>query len=86
MKTKVRKIGNSAGILLAKSILEQCAIAETDNVKLSVVDAKIIIEKLETHPREGWEEQLIKANAQQDNEKFFDDHLENDFDKNDWTW
>lgn len=86
METRIRKIGNSSGILLSKGILEQCQIAEDDSVELSVVNSKIIIEKSQKHPREGWEEQLMRANACQDNERFVDDDLENDFDRDEWTW
>lgn len=83
MKTKVRKIGNSKGIILAKSILEQCAI--TDEVKVSVVDSKIVIEAVQTHPRDGWEEQLIKAGSLQDDENKIED-FGNEFDAKEWTW
>ena len=83
MITKVRKIGNSSGILLAKSILEQCSI--TDEVRISVVDSKIVIEAVKAHPRDGWEEQLIKAGSLQDDEKFFED-FGNEFDEKEWTW
>lgn len=82
MKTKIRKIGNSFGIIISKKILEQIDV--TDEVSLTVKDSKIIIEAAKSKPRKDWEEKLLKANSSQDNEslEFFD----NDFDKTDWTW
>ena len=83
MKIKVRKIGNSSGIILSKSILEQCAI--TDEVRVSVIDSKIVIEAVQTHPRDDWEEQLIKAGSLQDDENKIED-FGNEFDEKEWTW
>lgn len=82
MKTKVRKIGNSFGIIISKKILEQVDVK--NEVSLSIKDSKIIIEAVKTNPRENWEEMLLKANSLDDKEvlKYF----ENDFDKSEWTW
>jgi len=82
MKTKVRKIGNSFGIIIRKKILDQVDI--TDEVSLSVKDSKIIIEAIKSKPRKNWEEMLLKANSSQDEEAL--EYFDNDFDKTEWTW
>lgn len=82
MKTKVRKIGNSFGIIIGKKILDQVDI--TDEVSLSVKDSKIIIEAIKSKPRKNWEEMLSKANSSQDEEAL--EYFDNDFDKTEWTW
>ncbi|SEG64837.1 AbrB/MazE/SpoVT family DNA-binding domain-containing protein [Sphingobacterium lactis] len=82
MKTKVRKIGNSYGIIIGKHILDQLQV--TDEVSLSVQDSKIIIEAVKTKHRENWEEMLLKANSLKDEEVL--EYLDNDFDKTEWTW
>lgn len=82
MITKVRKIGNSYGVLLNKKLMEQINIK--DEVSLSVMDNKIIIEPISS-PREGWEEMFLQAGSLDDNEKFFE-NVENQFDKEEWTW
>lgn len=82
MKTKVRKIGNSFGIIIGKKILDQVDI--TDEVSLSVKDSKIIIEAIKSKPRKNWEEMLLKANSSQDEEAL--EYFDNDFDKTEWTW
>ncbi|MCL1654915.1 hypothetical protein M2T28_20025 [Elizabethkingia miricola] len=82
MKTKVRKIGNSFGIIIGKKLLEQAEVKE--EVSLSIEDSKIIIEAVKSNPRAGWEEMLLKAKSLEDKE-FLED-FENEFDKTEWTW
>lgn len=82
MKTKVRKIGNSFGIIIGRKILNQVAVDK--EVSLTVEDSKIIIEAVKSNPRENWEEMLLKANSLEDKELLED--FENEFDKTEWTW
>lgn len=83
MKTKVRKIGNSFGIIIGRKILDQVAV--DNEVSLTVEDSKIIIEAVKSNnPREHWEEMLLKANSLEDKELLED--FENEFDKSEWTW
>ena len=82
MKTKIRKIGNSFGIIIGKQILDQLHV--TDEVSLIVKDSKIIIEAVKPKHRENWEEMLLKANSLTDKEVL--DYFDNDFDKTEWTW
>ena len=83
MKTKLRKIGNSSGIILSKRILEQLNIEEEDELKLAVKDGKILIEKISA-TRENWEHQFLNAGSLQDT-----DHemtFSTEFDEKEWTW
>jgi antitoxin MazE len=50
MKIKVRKIGNSVGVLLPKAIVDQCSIK--DEVNLEVKGDTIIIQPVPTQPRQ----------------------------------
>lgn len=78
MITKVRKIGNSYGVLLNKKLMEQINIK--DEVSLSIMDNKIIIEPISSNPREGWEKMFLQAGSLDDNEIFFE-NIETQFDK-----
>lgn len=83
MKTKLRKIGNSSGIILSKRILEQLDIEENDELKLAVEDGKILIEKV-SEGRANWKEQFLQAGSLTDH-----DHemtFSNQFDEEEWTW
>jgi len=83
MIVKIRKIGNSAGVILSKAILDQCSIS--DEVSLEVNDNKIIIHPVPVNPRRGWEEQFLKAGSLDDKEMLIGD-FENSFDNDEWTW
>ncbi|MGV3600137.1 MAG: AbrB/MazE/SpoVT family DNA-binding domain-containing protein [Dyadobacter fermentans] len=86
MLTKIRRIGNSQGILLSKAMLDQVDIEEYVNVE--VKGNAIMIFPASANPREGWAEQFRLANeneapAEDQNGM---DHLPNAFDDSEWTW
>lgn len=83
MISRIRKIGNSTGILLSKSIIEQCQIK--DEVSIEVKDNSIIITPIGKKPREGWEEQFKVANSLADKENLMG-NVNNAFDEDEWTW
>lgn len=82
MKTKIRKIGNSLGIIIGRKILEQIDV--TDEVSLTVKDSNIIIEAVKSKPRKDWEEKLLKANSLKNIKPL--EYSDNDFDNTDWIW
>lgn len=83
MKTKIRTIGNSSGIIISKKILEELNIEQKDELHLSVKNGKILIQKIE-EPRENWKAQFLKAGSLQENEAIMD--FPNQFDEEEWTW
>ncbi|MEO7309437.1 MAG: AbrB/MazE/SpoVT family DNA-binding domain-containing protein [Chitinophagaceae bacterium] len=82
MIVKLRKIGNSSGILLSKSLLEQCCIKE--EVEVTVKDGAIVIAPVIKIARDGWEQQFLKA-AANDHEDLMGS-FQNKFDAEEWTW
>lgn len=85
MLTKIRRIGNSQGILLSKTMLDQVDIEEYVNVEIK--GNAIVIFPASTNPREGWAEQFRLANENQDadSESLMGD-IPNSFDDSEWTW
>jgi antitoxin MazE len=86
MLTKIRRIGNSQGILLSKSMLDQVEIDELVNVE--VKGNAIVIFPANSNPRQGWAEQFSLANkgaAGIDEENLMED-VPNAFDDSEWTW
>ncbi len=83
MKARIRKIGNSQGIILPKEIIEQCQFQ--DEVELRVSENKLIVEA-PAQSRSSWEEAFIKASAQDEGVLDNADLIENEFDKNEWEW
>lgn len=83
MTTKLRKIGNSSGIILSKRILDELDIEAKDKLELVVEDGKILIQKM-TEPRENWKEQFLSAGSLEDHENAMT--FSNQFDEEEWTW
>ncbi|WIJ24854.1 AbrB/MazE/SpoVT family DNA-binding domain-containing protein [Devosia sp. RR2S18] len=84
METAVKKIGNSAGVVIPKPMLQEIGAGAGDKVDLSVVDGKIVIEPLRKSVREGWAEDAARLAALGDDELVWPEFA-NDADE-DWTW
>jgi antitoxin MazE len=88
VKGRLVRIGNSRGIRLPKTLLEQSGL--TTDVEITVKDAQIIIRSAgKDTPRAGWEEQ-IKKTLQEHGEdidpEWLDAKLSSKFDEKEWTW
>jgi antitoxin MazE len=86
MRAKVIKIGNSRGIRIPKSIIEQSGL--NDEVELEVRDDQIIIKSISTNKRENWD-LLFKKMAQNKDDILLDaDALAGQtiWDNNEWLW
>jgi antitoxin MazE len=78
MRTTLRKIGNSRGVLLPAALLAECGIS--DEIELRLEGKKIVIEPLRP-AREGWYEGY---NADADADAW--DGLPPDADSDEWEW
>jgi antitoxin MazE len=83
MKSSIRKIGNSKGIILPQSILKECHI--DDDVSIEVKDGQIIISAPQNAKRKGWGEAFKEMAANGDDQLTMPD-IFNDEDTADWTW
>jgi len=52
MRTTLRKIGNSRGVLIPAALLAACDIA--DEVEMRVENNRLVIEPVAQQPRQGW--------------------------------
>lgn len=83
MKIKLINIGNSKGLRLPKSIIQQYKIGE--DLQIELQEDGILLKPL-TKPRSGWLEKFqneVKPIDQQE-KKWMD--ARNRFDKEEWTW
>ena len=84
MKTSIVRIGNSRGIRLPKSILEQCHLK--DSVEIEVDDNTLVIKPAHS-PRGGWAEAFFGM-ADQGDDKLLDADakLSTEWDQSEWRW
>ena len=54
MRAAIRKLGNSSGIIIPKSMLAEIGVAAGDTVDLSLENGRIAITPVKRRPREGW--------------------------------
>ena len=83
MKSSIRKIGNSRGVILPQSFLKECLI--DDEVSIEVKDNHIIISAPDDIKRKGWEEAFKEMAANGDDQLVIPD-LFDDEEIPDWKW
>ena len=82
MKATVVPIGNSKGIRIPKTVLEECKIE--DEVLIQVEGETILIKPLKHKPRRNWEKAFRKMHEQNEDSLILDDLL--DAGTLDWEW
>jgi antitoxin MazE len=82
VRSKVVKIGNSRGIRIPRTLLEQAGLV--NEVEMEVDGDKLIIHSARK-PREGWDAQFTMM-AQQGDDHLLDEALPTQWDEKDWTW
>ncbi len=83
MKSTIRNIGNSKGIILPQNILKECQIEYEVNVE--VRDKTIVISPADNQKRKGWAEAFQEMAKNGDDRLIIPDVFEDEEFK-DWTW
>jgi antitoxin MazE len=68
MRTALRKLGNSSGVIIPKSMLEEIGVTAGDPVDLSLEGGRITITPVKRQPREGWAEAFAEAEELEDDD------------------
>jgi antitoxin MazE len=79
MKSTLRKIGNSRGVLIPASFLAACAI--DNDIELRLEDGRIIIEPVKA-PRAGW----FDAHTPDTDDDAWSELTETEQEQEDWEW
>jgi len=84
MKAHVVRIGNSKGIRIPKSVIEQCHLHGA--VDLEILDGQLVIRST-TKPRTGWEQAFEQMHRHGD-DRLMDTVVPSSslWDRKDWTW
>ena len=56
MQAAIRRMGNSAGILLPKPVLAHLQVQTGDLIDLDLENGRVVLSALKPHPRAGWAE------------------------------
>lgn len=54
MRAPIRRLGNSAGILLPKPVLAELGVGVGDDLALSLEKGRAVLEPVRRRPRTGW--------------------------------
>lgn len=56
MRAALRKLGNSSGVIIPKSLLAEVGIGAGDTVDMTLEEGCIVLAPIRRRPREGWAE------------------------------
>ena len=56
MRAAVRKLGNSSGVIIPKSLLRDLGVADGDPVEMTLEAGRIVLVPIKRRPRTGWAE------------------------------
>jgi antitoxin MazE len=82
MLVSLVQVGNSKGIRLPKSILDQCQIE--DKLEMEVTNNEIILKPVKNKPRAKWAGKFKEMSEIGDDELLINDSL--DLSDKDWEW
>lgn len=85
METSIVKIGNSQGLIIPKKLMN--TLGESKTVEILETDGGLLIRPLTNNiARANWEVQFSVAIANGYIPDIEMNHIENEFDKEEWTW
>lgn len=82
IRTQVIKIGNSRGIRIPKTLIDQVKLG--NEVEIVVQRGHLVIRPV-SRPRTGWDEQF-HAMAEHGDDQLLDTPVSTKWDRSDWVW
>ena len=82
VRSKVVKIGDSRGIYIPRTLLEQADLA--DEVEMTVEANRLVIKSV-LHHRQGWEAKFVEM-AQYGDDHLLDEPAPISLDESEWIW
>ena len=82
MKVSIISVGNSKGIRIPKSILEQCSFDK--EAELEVENNKIVLKPVRRRSRNDWDKAFKVMHERKEDELLLDDLL--DIEMKNWEW
>ena len=88
MRSALKKIGNSSGLIIPKPLLLEIGAEAGDAVDIEVEDGRLIVSRVPRTVREGWAEASMTLGLQglsEEEVEWLDAPLTSETDE-DWTW
>jgi len=82
IRSRVVKIGNSRGIRIPRTLLEQAGL--TDEIEMTVEGNRLIIHAAH-QPRAGWATRFAEM-AEKGDDHLLDEAISTQWDQDEWTW
>ena len=83
LQARIVQIGNSRGIRIPKTLIEQLGLRE--QVELEVSSGQLIVRPIKEVARQGWEEQF-RAMAASGDDALLDEETATSWDDEEWEW
>ena len=83
MRTRLIRIGSSRGVRIPKALVEAAGLDAS--LRMRVVDAGLLLERVEDDPRAGWAEAARELQNRGDG-GLLDDPVQTLFDELEWEW
>ncbi len=84
MNIAIRKMGNSSGVILPKTMLAQLGVKAGDDFDVSLEAGRLVLTPTKPHPRAGWAEDAEKLVALGEDGLIWPEFGNLDDDK--WEW
>ena len=84
MRTSLRKLGNSVGVIIPRPILQEIGAETGVQVELTVENGRVVISPVRQHPREGWAEAAAAIAAAGEDGLVWPEF--GNIDDKSWTW
>jgi antitoxin MazE len=76
MRTTIRRLGNSQGVSIPRSILDEAGFAIDSSVEMTVDGSSIVLRKVAVHPREGWADDAALVDDGPEDQEWLDADLD----------
>jgi antitoxin MazE len=83
VKADLIRIGNSQGVRIPKTVIDQCGFGR--RVEMRIEGDTLIITRVKA-ARSGWDEAFKVMAAQGDDAALFPENVEHSFDETEWEW
>lgn len=78
MQSVLRKIGNSAGVVIPKPLLAEIGAKAGDSIEMTIEDGRLVLAPLAQPPRRGWADDARRIAAEGDDALVWPDFANDD--------